>query len=382
MIMKLYKENPIASDRMGILWALNGINDAIIIEFGPAGTTHFSIEGLMQFGGDISAKTFTTHMDEHDVTFGDEEKIIDAIVEVDCIEKPKYIFIIGSSITSIIGIDLESVKAQVQDQINSKIIVLPNCNFQNDFRQGVEETLTILVEEIAKNQPKLEKLPYYNILGLGIYNYNQSSDLYEITRLMNDYFALNINTTFILNTNIKSIEEASKATLNLVLHKEGLKAAKLLEEAYGQPYIYLTPYGINGTNKWLNDISNTLNIKINHNFNRSEIDKINYKESMLKRRIANLSNKNISIKNNEIENIYLGKYLRGLGFEIVDDNENTIIQFSDGIEALNNPKVIQITHPSFKQDNEYPFIPMMGYRGAYYLIEQINNYLTKAEILG
>ena len=132
--MKLYKDYPIASDRMGMLWALNGINDACIIEFGPAGTTHFSIEGLMQFDVDISAKTFTTHLDEHDVTFGNEDRLIDAIIEIDAIEKPKYVFVLGSSITSIIGVDLQSIKLQVQDQIDSEIIILPDCDFQNHFR--------------------------------------------------------------------------------------------------------------------------------------------------------------------------------------------------------------------------------------------------------
>ncbi|WP_304943390.1 nitrogenase component 1 [Vallitalea guaymasensis] len=378
--MKLYKNNPIASDRMGILWTLNGINDAVIIEFGPAGTTHFSIEGLMQFGADTSAKTFTTHMDEHDVTFGNEDRIIDAILEIDEIEKPEYIFVIGSSITSIIGIDLESVRFQVEDRVDSKIILLPDCDFQNDFTHGVDETLQILVNEITKKSPKMEKLPFYNILGLGIYNYNQSSDFKEIKRLMKENFSLELGTTFMLDTNIKDIEQASKALINIVLHKEGLEAAKLLEETYDQPYIYLTPYGIEGTKKWLNSISELLNMEITPTEDNSEINRVVYKENMLKRRVARLDNNKFCFNNNNISYKYLEEYLYELGFKKTVNEGEAIIRFSDGIEALHNQNVIQISHPSFRQDNEYPYLPIMGYRGAYYLVQQINNTLTKAEL--
>lgn len=376
--MKLYRENPIASDRMGILWALNGIEDAIIIEFGPAGTTHFSIEGLMQFGTDIKAKTFTTHMDEHDVTFGNEDRIIDAIIEVDMIEKPKYIFVIGSSITSIIGIDLESVRLQVQDKINSKIILLPDCDFQDDYLYGVEMTLKILVDEIVKDSPVLEKSSFYNILGLGIYDYNQTSDFWEIRRLMKDNFSLELGTAFILDTDIKSIEQASKAVVNIVIHEEGIKAAEILEEEYNQPYIYLAPYGIEGTKKWLKSIGDLLNMS-NTVTEKNQLEIIAYKENELKRRIAKLDNKKVHIRN-DIHNEYLKEYLLGLGFELTDDNKRSIINFSNGIEALRNPNVIQISYPSFRQENEYPYTPYMGYRGARYLTQVIYNTLTKAEI--
>lgn len=374
--MKLYRNYPVASDRMGMIWALNGINDACIIEFGPAGTTHFSIEGLMQFGVNIEAKTFTTHLDEHDVTFGNEDRIIDAILEIDAIEKPKYIFVVGSSITSIIGIDLESVKYQVQDEVESKIIVLPDCDFQSEFTKGIEDVLTILIKEITLHQPNIEKKPYYNILGLGIHDYNQSSDLHEIKRLMKNYFGLELGTTFILNTTLKDIKEASKSIINIVIHKEGEKAAKLLQKTYNQPYVELIPYGVQGTKKWIEQIGESLNMEINNNIFIEEINKIIYKENMLKRRIAKLDNKKIIISDASPRYNYLSTYLTYLGFEIVKEFHEPLLRFTNGIEALHSRDVIQITHPSFNQESDYPHTPMIGYRGAYYLIQVINNKLT------
>lgn len=42
--MSLCRYLPVPSDRMGIIWSLLSVKDSIILEYGPAGTTHFSME--------------------------------------------------------------------------------------------------------------------------------------------------------------------------------------------------------------------------------------------------------------------------------------------------------------------------------------------------
>ena len=39
--MSLCRFYPPASDRMAIIWSLMPIQNAIVLEYGPAGTTHF-----------------------------------------------------------------------------------------------------------------------------------------------------------------------------------------------------------------------------------------------------------------------------------------------------------------------------------------------------
>lgn len=376
--MKLYKNYPVASDRMGMLWALNGIHDACIIEFGPAGTTHFSIEGLMQFGATVHAKTFTTHMDEHDVTFGNEERLVDAILEVDQVEKPAYIFVLGSSITSIIGIDLEGVRLQVQDDIDSQIILLPDCDFQRNFRQGIEEVNTILVREIALKNPTQDKQPVFNLLGLGIHDYNHRSDYYEIKRLMWEYFSLDIGTTFTLDTSIEAIAQASKAMINLVVNKEGLEAAKILEVVYKQPYVDMRPYGVANTRHWLACIGEQLNRAVPDDICQEELKEIAYKENMLKRRIKQLEHADIYVNQDTMDTSDLEAYLSSLGFQLTDNKDSACLVLTNGIEALRSKKAIQISHPSFHQERQYPYTPMMGIRGTHYLLQETGNTLTKA----
>ena len=41
---------PTPSDRMGLLWTLLTIKDGVILELGPSGTTHYSMESISEFG--------------------------------------------------------------------------------------------------------------------------------------------------------------------------------------------------------------------------------------------------------------------------------------------------------------------------------------------
>ena len=41
--MSLVRFLPTPSDRMGIIWSLLAVQGAIVLEYGPAGTTHYSM---------------------------------------------------------------------------------------------------------------------------------------------------------------------------------------------------------------------------------------------------------------------------------------------------------------------------------------------------
>lgn len=105
--MSLCRYLPTPSDRMGILWTLLSIDDTVVIEFGPTGTTHFSMGFFGKIGVEQENRLFATHMREDDVIMGYTETLEDAIIEVDKWISPKAIFIVASSVSAIIGTDLK-----------------------------------------------------------------------------------------------------------------------------------------------------------------------------------------------------------------------------------------------------------------------------------
>ncbi|MBP3886575.1 MAG: hypothetical protein J6F30_02810 [Cellulosilyticum sp.] len=112
--MEMYKYMPLPSGRRGLLWTLASIQDACILEFGPAGTTHYAVEGIGSLNAAEGAKVYSTHMEEKDVTFGKMDTLEKAIVELDENVAPKYIFVMASSIASIIGADVKATCEALQ----------------------------------------------------------------------------------------------------------------------------------------------------------------------------------------------------------------------------------------------------------------------------
>lgn len=263
--MSLCRYLPTVSDRMGVLWSLLNINDAVVLEYGPAGTTHFGAGFFMGMGIKQENRYFTTHMSEDDVVMGDVSRLEKAIFELDQDIEPKTIFVVASSISAVIGTDLKGVCNYMQDKINARLITFEHAGLRGDYSAGLLDTYDLLVKELVEPCESL-KPKSYNIIGASYENYRMISDVNEINFLMKTAFDFDVHASLCTNTSMDSIASMSCASVNLVISYEGLEAAKYLKEKFGTPYVYGAPFGYKGTLKWLENIAGELNETINPTF--------------------------------------------------------------------------------------------------------------------
>ncbi len=106
--MGLYKYYSIPSDRMGALWTLLSIRGACILEFGTAGTTRFALNNFHKMKGVQNSQLYTTHLDENDIAMGDVSRMDKAIEDIVSEGLATNIFLMSSTVSSVIGIDLEA----------------------------------------------------------------------------------------------------------------------------------------------------------------------------------------------------------------------------------------------------------------------------------
>ena len=398
--MQVCKYFPVANDRMGTIWTLASIEGACVIEFGPAGTTHYGIEAIGSLNGQERANIYSTHMDQNDVTFGKYDRVENAILEVDENIKPKYIFVMASSISSIIGADIKSVCRVLKDRVNAKLIPITTGGLKEDYNVGVENTLKLLVKEITKeNEQDINK---YNIIGSNIDKYNFLSDTYEVKRMMKSLFNKESNTIFTSNTSVEDIENASKASLNIVIRKEGLKAAKYMEEKYNIPYVYKSIYGLQNTIDFINAINEIDGYEVNKNILDKEISTVKANMFDVKRKFFFYKeSKKCAVFGDYDTVLGISDMLCELGLELdrqevlhkVDDdkllsscselerikylrNTKLLGLFGDGpsldMESNTNIK-LQVSNPNLHKINIYPYTPYVGFRGCMYFIEKILN---------
>lgn len=258
--MSLTRYLPTPSDRMGILWSLLAIEDAIILEYGTAGTTNYAMKTLMMSGVNPFERLFATGLDETDIALGETSRLENKIKELDEKYQPKVIFVMASSVSSLTGFDVQGVCNYLQDEVNAKLIVFNQGGFSGDYSTGIKACYTTLVDELS-----IEKLPqenFYNIIGLTNIAQNVQANIAQIDELLNKHFSLKPNAILSYKTDLKAIISMSKAKINLVMSYEGLEAAKILEERFGTPYLYACPIGRTATRIWLEKIAEILNLPL------------------------------------------------------------------------------------------------------------------------
>lgn len=261
--MSLCRNYPTPSNRMAVMWSLLPIKDSIVLEYGPAGTTHFGAGLYSSFGISLENSLFTTHISEDDIIMGDVSRLEKAILEIDRNYKPKVIFIVASAVIAIIGTDIKGVCAYMQEKINARLISFDDGGFGGDYSLGLRNTYTTLIKEFSLNSNIKKEENTYNILGVSAASYRIKSDIWEIQELMEKSFNMKVNTILGLEASINDLENIGAGSINLVIRNEALPTAKLLEEKFGIPYIYQVPYGYEGTLNWLEEISNILGKEIN-----------------------------------------------------------------------------------------------------------------------
>ena len=248
--MSLVRFLPTPSDRMGIIWSLLAVQGAIVLEYGPAGTTHYSMGLYGGLGLRFQNRMFTTHMSEDDVVMGDVTRLEDAIVELDKSYAPKVIFVVASSVTAVIGTDIKGVCRYMQNEVKAKLVAFEQGGFRGDYSIGLTETYKLLVRNLPKKDVAQEA-GVYNIIGASAWRYRMASDIWEVKSLLDEALGLRCNACLCCDTSVEELEDMGLAQVNIVLGNEGLAAAKYLQEKFGTPYVYAVPYGYNGTLSFL-----------------------------------------------------------------------------------------------------------------------------------
>lgn len=260
--MSLCRYLPTPSDRMGILWSLLGVESSVIVEYGPAGTTHYSMGLFGELGIDQQNRLFSTHMSEDDVVMGDVTRLEEAILEVDANYHPSVIFVIASSVSAVIGTDLRGVCATMQEKVSARLIAFEQGGFRGDYSIGLKEVYKLLAECIAAPAPE-KLLGRYNILGASAGTFRASADIHEIKRLMKEAFGMECHACLCLDTDAELIRTMGGAEINLVLRDEALPAARILQEKCGIGFVKGIPYGYQGTAKWLEQVGQALQRPVN-----------------------------------------------------------------------------------------------------------------------
>lgn len=237
----------------GAIKALATIKRCAVLVHGPKGCV-YHINYILGMRGDRPSEIYSTCLDEHDVIFGAEEKLKEAIEELDAKLRPDLIAVLSCCVSSIIGEDIAAaVKAASTD---ARVVGIEAGGFEGDFRTGYSETLCRLVEEFVC-EPCGANERSVNLIGL----LRGGPDLRELVRIL-DLIGVRVNAALTADATVEEIERLGSAALNIVVcEPAGKEAAEVLEQVCGTPFIVADiPVGHAATVRFLDHIAESLGL--------------------------------------------------------------------------------------------------------------------------
>ncbi|MDD1655751.1 MAG: nitrogenase component 1, partial [Methanomicrobiales archaeon] len=196
----------------------------------------------------------TTALDEHDVVFGAERKLVAAIETLDRDLSPDIIFVLSCCASGIIGEDVEGASREARTR--ARVVSLSGGGFEGDHRTGTREALARLAEVLV--HPDAEVIPgSVNLIGL----LRSGPDLAELKRLLASV-GVHVPGVLTAGATLRELEGLGQAALNVVVcETTGRDAAEVLERRCGTPWITVEfPLGREGTQRFLSQVTEALGI--------------------------------------------------------------------------------------------------------------------------
>lgn len=220
---------------MGAMLTIKEIDDSVMVVIGPDECAYYT--QLATSGGSMKAngcRIVSVVLDQHDVTFGCQEKMDEAFEELMEEFSPKAVYLVTTCVVEVTGDDIDAMAKGYQAQYGLPVMVVHAENFKtDDHMPGIEHTLDGSIEAM---EPQ-EVTDCVNVLGLRLGDFTKTEACSYLVRS-----EIRIGLMLPGKTSAERIRTAPSAKCNIVVHPVGLPLAKEMQKKFGTPYVLFERY--------------------------------------------------------------------------------------------------------------------------------------------
>ena len=220
---------------MGAMLTIKEIEDSVMVVIGPDECAYYT--KLATSGGSMKAngcKIASVVLDQHDVTFGCQEKMDEAFAELMEEYSPKAVYLVTTCVVEVTGDDIEAMAKNYSEKYGLPVMVVHAENFKtDDHLPGIEHTMNASVRLMEKQ----EISDCVNVLGLRLGDFTKT----EVCRYLSEA-GVKVGLTLPGKSSANELCTAPKAKCNIVVHPVGLPLAKEMEKRFGTPYVLFERY--------------------------------------------------------------------------------------------------------------------------------------------
>ena len=186
---------------------------------------------------DQDSMIYISGLTEIDAVMGNDEKLIRDIEMAAEELKPRFIALAGSPIPYMNGTDFPAIAKILEQDLGIPAFSIPT-NGMHDYVYGVGLALA----EIAKRiKGKKEVTPKsVNLLGVTPLDFGPQEHVDALKRNV-EQAGWKVLSTWAMGDTLEELDRAPEAEVNLAVSSAGLRAAEVLQERFGTPYVIGTP---------------------------------------------------------------------------------------------------------------------------------------------
>lgn len=229
-----------SSDEFGICSALFELGGMVVMHDASGCNSTYTTHDEPRWY-DVDSMIFISAISEMEAIMGDDDKLIDDIIETANDLSPAFIAIVGAPIPYMIGTDLTAIAAIVEHKTSIPCIGFA-ANGMQHYTKGISMAMEALVERFCIQNVKKTSRLSVNLIGATPLDFSMNGSIDSIRDWLDEQ-DMEFGVCMAMGSSLDQIREAGKAHVNLVLSYGGLAAAKKLQEQFGTPYVVGVPFG-------------------------------------------------------------------------------------------------------------------------------------------
>lgn len=202
---------------------------------------------------DIDSMIYISALTESDAVMGNDDKLIDEIIEVAEAEHPNFIAIGGSPVPMMMGTDFEGIARVIEKRTGIPAFGIRSSGMHS-YEAGAGQALAHLVDAFClKTVPpgqsacraeerKNVRDVRVNILGVTPLDFSVTGNAEGLVQFFEQNGCIVVS-TWAMNNTLEQISQAGTADVNVVVSASGLLPAEKLRGAYGTQYVTGLPLG-------------------------------------------------------------------------------------------------------------------------------------------
>ena len=189
---------------------------------------------------DQDSLIFITGLTERDAILGNDDKLVNDVVDAALELRPNFVALCNSPIPFISGTDFAALCRLIERRCGIPCFYV-RTNGMHDYTVGAGNAFAELAKRFVKAADV--RANTLNILGATPLDYCNKGDVDELIAFAEDA-GFEVVSCWAMGSTLHQLAQAAQASVNLVVSTTGLNVAKVLRERFGTPYVVGTSVGL------------------------------------------------------------------------------------------------------------------------------------------